>query len=161
MAWFLRFVAGSWNPLKPRSSFTVTAGSSSPMVVQVLSPRDWPCSCTLTNSPPPKTRARAKESRHERPSVYYVIEIIWLNLVFLSSRLDAVPAIQTLVIFAHIHILRPFLWTLTNSGNIYIYIRHIYVYQIANICIYSCDNIHRCIYISSTRLRPHKRTPSR
>jgi len=115
----------------------------------------------LTNSPPPKTRARAKENRHERPFVYYVIEIIWLNLVFLSSRLDAVPAIPTLVTFGHIHILRPLLWTLTNSGNIYIYIRHIYIHQIANICIYSCDNIGRCIYTSSTRLRPHKRTPSR
>jgi len=47
--------------LKP-SGFA-KAGSSSPAVLQVPSLRDRPYSCSLTNIPPPKTRARAQREQ--------------------------------------------------------------------------------------------------
>jgi len=42
---------------------STTAGASSPAVLQVLSPRDQPYSCSLTSSPPPETRARAEREQ--------------------------------------------------------------------------------------------------
>jgi len=46
------------------------------------------------------------EDARMRPRLF-IAKITELNLVFFSSRLDAVPAIWTLVTFAHIHISRP------------------------------------------------------
>jgi len=53
-----RLLEPSRRLLKPGGS--ATAGSSSPAVLQVPSPRDQPYFCSLLSSPPPETRARAE-----------------------------------------------------------------------------------------------------
>jgi len=53
---------------------SATAGSSSPGVLQVQSPRDQPHSYSLTSSPSPKTRARAEreQTMNARASSVYI-----------------------------------------------------------------------------------------
>ena len=129
--------------IKPDGSFT--AGSSSPAVPKVPSPRNQPYSCSLTSSPPPETRARAEreQTRDARAPLYLLCnrdDLTKPRLSFVALRCSSShPDACDICSYSH---LETIFIELASNDNMYMYIRHICIYQIATMCIYGSDNIH-------------------